>query len=166
MIIMPLSLPIPEIIFPVEFENAMVYEGCVPNGGTMRILVVEDEFTSRKLLTALLADYGQCDTASDGVECVEIFKAALAEGKPYDLLCMDIMMPNKDGHQALKEIRAIEYEQGIHPPNEVKVIMVTALNDPKTVVKAYYKGGAAAYLPKPIEVESLLAILRDLALID
>ncbi|QGY40994.1 response regulator [Pseudodesulfovibrio cashew] len=132
----------------------------------MRILIVEDEFTSRKLLTALLADYGQCDTASDGVECVDIFTKALDEGKPYDLLCMDIMMPNKDGHQALKEIRAIESQRGIPPSQESKVIMVTALNDPKTVVKAYYKGGAAAYLPKPIEVETLTAILRDLALID
>jgi two-component system chemotaxis response regulator CheY len=79
---------------------------------------------------------------------------------------MDIMMPNMDGHQALKELRAIEQEAGILPPDEVKVIMVTALNDPKTVVRAYYKGGAAAYLPKPIEVESLYTILRDLGLIE
>ena len=132
----------------------------------MRILIVEDELTSRKLLTAILSDYGHCDTASDGVECVEQFKLALEAGKPFDLVCMDIMMPNKDGQQALKEIRTIENEQGIHPPNETKVIMITALNDPETVVKAYYKGGAAAYLPKPIEIETLLAILRDLALID
>ncbi|WP_419788096.1 response regulator [Pseudodesulfovibrio sp.] len=132
----------------------------------MRILIVEDEFTSRKLLTALMNDFGQCDTANDGVECVEAFRKALSDGEPYDLVCMDIMMPNKDGHQALKEIRAIEQEFGVNPARETKVIMVTALNDPKTVVKAYYKGGAAAYLPKPIEVESLHAILRDLALID
>ena len=131
----------------------------------MRILIVEDEFTSRKLLTALLSDFGQCDTASDGVECVESFKEALKEGKPYDLVCMDIMMPNKDGHQALKDIRVIEQDSGVQSSNEAKVIMITALNDPKTVVKAYYKGGAAAYLPKPIEVDSLYAILRDLALI-
>lgn len=132
----------------------------------MRILIVEDEFTSRKLLTALLSDFGECDTASDGVECVEIFRKALEDKKPYDLVCMDIMMPNKDGHQALKEMRILEQEMEVSPSEEAKVIMVTALNDPKTVVKAYYKGGAAAYLPKPIEVESLHAILRDLALID
>ncbi|MCJ2164046.1 MULTISPECIES: response regulator [unclassified Pseudodesulfovibrio] len=132
----------------------------------MRILIVEDEFTSRKLLTALLSDSGDCDTASDGVECVSAFRKAVEEGKPYDLVCMDIMMPNKDGHQALKDIRAIEQEMGVPSADEAKVIMITALNDPKTVVKAYYKGGAAAYLPKPIEVESLYAILRDLALID
>tara|TARA_Y100001954_G_scaffold238820_1_gene308734 strand:- start:15225 stop:15641 length:417 start_codon:yes stop_codon:yes gene_type:complete len=135
-------------------------------GGVMRILIVEDEFTSRKLLTAFLKDVGECDTAADGVECVDMFKKALDEGRPYDLLCLDIMMPNKDGHQALKEIRAIEFERGIFSPDDVKVMMVTALNDPQTVVKAYYKGGAAAYLPKPIEVESLRAILRDLGFID
>lgn len=132
----------------------------------MRVLIVEDEFTSRKLLWALLADFGECDTARDGVECVAQFRLALSQGAPYDLICMDIMMPNMDGHQALKELRAIEQEAGILPPDEVKVIMVTALNDPKTVVRAYYKGGAAAYLPKPIEVESLYAILRDLGLIE
>jgi two-component system chemotaxis response regulator CheY len=131
----------------------------------MRVLIVEDEFTSRKLLWALLADFGECDTARDGVECVDMFRQALAQGKPYDLVCLDIMMPNMDGHQALKEIRTIEQELGIRSLAEVKVVMVTALNDPKTVVKAYYKGGAAAYLPKPIEVESLHAILRDLDLI-
>lgn len=132
----------------------------------MRFLIVEDEFTSRTLLTALLKDFGDCDAASDGVECVEKFQKALDENRPYDLVCLDVMMPNKDGHQALKEIRRIEHDMNVQPVDEVKVIMVTALNDPKTVVKAYYKGGAAAYLPKPIEIESLHAILRDLALID
>lgn len=132
----------------------------------MRFLIVEDEFTSRTLLTALLKDFGECDAASDGVQCVEKFQQALDEKRPYDLVCMDVMMPNKDGHQALKEIRRIEHDMAIAPVDEVKVIMVTALNDPKTVVKAYYKGGAAAYLPKPIEIETLHAILRDLALID
>lgn len=139
--------------------NAHFYEGA------MKILVVEDEFASRKLLTTLLSDYGQCDTAVDGVECVKLFQDALNSGKPYDLVCLDIMMPHKDGHQALKEIRAIEKERGIKPSGEAKVIMVTALNDPTTVVKAYYKGGVNAYLPKPIEIDSLLAILRDLEII-
>ncbi len=131
----------------------------------MKILVVEDEFASRKLLTTLLADYGQCDAAVDGVECVNMFQAAFEAGQPYDLVCLDIMMPHKDGHQALKEIREIEKQQGVKPSEEAKVIMVTALNDPTTVVKAYYKGGVNAYLPKPIEVDSLLAILRDLEII-
>jgi two-component system, chemotaxis family, chemotaxis protein CheY len=132
----------------------------------MRILIVEDEFTSRKLLTSLLSDYGQCDTAADGVECVQSFRTALDEGRPYDLVCLDIMMPNMNGHQALNEMRKLESERGIKPSAEAKVIMVTALNDPSTVVKAYYKGGVSAYLPKPIEIDTFLSILRDLDMID
>jgi two-component system chemotaxis response regulator CheY len=75
-------------------------------------------------------------------------------------------MPNMNGHQALNEIRKLESERGIKPSAEAKVIMVTALNDPSTVVKAYYKGGGSAYLPKPIEIDTLLSILRDLDMID
>lgn len=131
----------------------------------MRILVVEDEFASRKLLKTLLSDYGDCDTAVDGDECVRKFEDALNAREPYDLVCLDIMMPNKDGHQALKEIRELEKRRGVRPSDESKVIMVTALNDPTTVVKAYYKGGVNAYLPKPIEVDTLLSILRDLEII-
>lgn len=132
----------------------------------MRILIVEDEFASRKLLTAILADYGECDTANDGGECAEAYRKSLEKGRSYDLVCLDIMMPVMDGHQALKEIRQLEKEHGVRPSEEAKVIMITALNDPTTVVKAYYKGGVSAYLPKPIEVDVLLSIMRDLELID
>lgn len=132
----------------------------------MRILIVEDEPTSRKLLTTFMVEYGQCDQAVDGIECVEMFKRSVEEGVPYDLIFLDIMMPNKDGNQALKEIRDYERVLGVDPASEVKVIMVTALNDPKSMVRAYYKGGAAAYLTKPVEMDHLLDKLRELDIID
>ncbi len=64
--------------------------------------------------------------------------------QPYDLLCMDIMMPVMDGHEALLKIREMEKSLGIFGPEEVKVIMLSALDDAKTVMKAYYKGGATS----------------------
>lgn len=131
----------------------------------MRVLIVEDDFTSRKLLQMILTPHGECDIAVNGDECVDAFKLALREGKPYDLVCLDIMMPQKDGHQALKEIRAIERDHGIKSPGEVKVIMTTALDDPKNVVEAYYKGGATSYIPKPIDKHMFLHLLRNLSLI-
>ena len=67
----------------------------------MRILLAEDNFVTRKLMVAILSQYGECDVAVDGMEAVDAFLMALEDGKPYDLICLDIMMPVMDGFQAL-----------------------------------------------------------------
>ena len=88
------------------------------------------------------------------------------EGKrPYDLICMDIMMPGVDGNEALKQIRQLEKDLGVPPALEVKVIMTTALDDPKTVIHTYYIGGATSYLVKPISKQKLIRELRTFGLI-
>jgi two-component system, chemotaxis family, chemotaxis protein CheY len=131
----------------------------------MRFLVVEDDFTSRKLLQKILAPYGEVDVAVNGQEAVEAFELALSENNPYGLVCMDIMMPEMDGQEALKRIREIERQRGIANTDEVKVIMTTALDDPKNVVEAYYKGGATSYVPKPIDRQLFLQLLRNIGII-
>lgn len=132
----------------------------------MRVLIVEDDFISRKLLQKLLGHYGDCDIAVNGMEAIRAFKVALEEKQPYDLICMDIMMPHIDGQQALKEIRKMEKEMNIDPANEAKVIMTTALDDPRNVVESFYKGGATSYIIKPIDKKKLLDEVRKLGLID
>ncbi|MBI4806434.1 MAG: response regulator [Desulfovibrio sp.] len=131
----------------------------------MKALVVEDDFASRKLLQKILAPYGEVDIAVNGVEAIEAFTKSLEEGAPYELILMDIMMPEMDGQTALKNIRAIERERNITSMQEAKVIMTTALDDPKNVVEAYYKGGASSYVPKPIDKQMLLHLLKNLGLI-
>ncbi len=131
----------------------------------MRVLIVEDDFTSRKLMQNILAPYGECDIAVNGKEAVEAFEEGLKNDNPYDLVCMDIMMPEMDGQEALKQIRSIEKNMGIRGPKEVKVVMTTALDDPKNVVEAYYKGGATSYIPKPIDRQLFVHLLRNLGLI-
>jgi two-component system chemotaxis response regulator CheY len=132
----------------------------------MRLLIVEDDFTSRMLLQKILGHYGDCDIAVNGREAVEAFRMALDEGKPYDLVCMDIMMPQLDGQQALKEIRSIEKEKVTSIEDEVKVIMTTALDDPKSVVESLYRGGATSYIVKPIDRKKLVEEVRKLGLLD
>jgi two-component system, chemotaxis family, chemotaxis protein CheY len=90
---------------------------------------------------------------------------ALDEGAPYTLVCLDIMMPKMDGHQALKAIRAMEKERQIGSRREAKVVMITALGDPRDIIEAYYKGGADAYITKPIFMNSLIQTIRELGLI-
>jgi len=132
----------------------------------MRVLVVEDDFTSRKILQKILAPFGEVHIAVNGLEAVEAFTQSLDDNHSYDLICMDIMMPEMDGQTALKRIRALEKDRGVPPPDEVKIIMTTALDDPKNVVEAYYKGGATSYVPKPIDKHMLLHLIKTLGLIE
>ena len=131
----------------------------------LKILIVEDDFISRNILHHTLSNYGQCDIAVNGKEAVNAFKRALGQSQPYDLICMDIMMPGMDGHEALAQIRALEDELKIEKSAETKVIMTTALNDTKSVSDAIYKGGALSYFVKPIDQEKLYEELRVLGLI-
>lgn len=122
----------------------------------MRILIVEDDFGSRRLLQALLKPYGTCDVVVDGAEAVEAFRLAHEDGQRYDVIFLDIMMPRLDGQEALKQIRTVEKELGIRGVEEVKVVMTTALEDPRNVVEAYYRGGATSYIVKPIDKEKIM----------
>ncbi len=131
----------------------------------MRILIAEDDFISRRIIKEILAPYGDCDVVVDGEEAVQAFQMALEEEKPYDVICLDIMMPKTDGHEALKRIRETEKTAGIRGSAEVKVIMVTALDDPKTVFQAFYKGGATSYIVKPIDKDKVIGEIRSLGLI-
>lgn len=128
----------------------------------MRILIVEDELASRKFLAHVMTSYGECDAVVDGAEAVLAFIEAIESGNRYDLICLDIMMPEMDGQEALKEIRVIEKEHEIPLKLETKVMMTTALADPSNVMEAYYKGGASIYLAKPLDVEKIREAMIEL----
>ena len=129
----------------------------------LKILIVEDDFTCRKLLQTFLSEYGDCFVAINGHEAVEAVRETLDEGQPYDLICLDIMMPEMDGHEALEAIRQIENEHGIAGLDGVKVIMTTALGDSKNVIGAF-RTGCEAYIVKPVSKEKLLEEMEKLGL--
>jgi len=129
----------------------------------MKTLIVEDDFTSRLLLQELLKSYGPCHIAVNGKEAVEATAAAL-EDEPYDLICLDIMMPEMDGLEVLRRIREQEEARDILSSNGAKIVMTTALGDIKNVIAAY-KSLCDGYLTKPIQKAKLLEELRKLELI-
>ena len=131
----------------------------------MKTLIVEDDFASRRLMQKYLSPYGETDIVVDGEEALEAFTLALNEEKPYDLVCLDIMLPKKDGQEVLEELRSIESEHGILGNDAVKVLMTTALGDAKNVLKAF-RSQCEGYLQKPISKEAIVRELRELNLIE
>lgn len=122
----------------------------------MKFLVVDDDFNSRRLVQKLLHPYGYVDVATDGEEGIEAFRSALRDGEPYDVITLDILMPNIDGQQALREIREIEKEQAIPSERAAKIIMLTGLDDSEEVHDAFFLGDATSYIVKPIRKKLLL----------
>ena len=130
----------------------------------MRTLIVEDEFNSRNLMTKFLNPLGPTDVATDGFEATSAFKQAHDENEPYDLICLDIMMPNKDGYETLKEIREIEKELGIRGLDGVKIIMTTAVDSKQSILNTF-RQGCESYIIKPIGKNKLYDELQQLELL-
>ncbi len=130
----------------------------------LKILIAEDDFASRKVIHSMLKPYGDCDIVVNGKEAIDAFQQAMDDGKKYDLVCLDIMMPEMDGQKALKKIREIENEKEIYGSDHVKTIMVTALKDSKNIMESF-KSQCDDYLVKPIRKEKLVEQLHALGLI-
>ena len=122
-------------------------------------MIVEDDLVSRRLMEKLLSSYGECEVVTNGLEAIDAFHEAYAEKRPYDLMCLDIMMPRMDGHEVLRCIRQLEDKRRIDGKQRVRVIVTTALSDRKNVMRAIF-GKCEAYLVKPIGKENLLEKLE------
>jgi len=130
----------------------------------LKILITEDDFASRRALQLFLSPHGDCVIAVNGYETVETFKEALEAGEPYDLICLDILMPEMNGHEALKAIRQAERDHGVDVSNLVKVIMTTSKNSADDIAEAF-GSGCDAYVIKPLSKDKLYSELRKLVLI-
>lgn len=127
----------------------------------MKILIVEDDLSSRKFLYKFMSYYGECDITVDGMEGLDAYLIALNENEPYDLICLDIMMPKVDGVKVLKTIREVESQKEIEGDKKVKIIMTTALND-VDVVKNSFDSGCEVYANKPIDIKKLETVMEKL----
>lgn len=136
--------------------------------GQLKILIVEDDFTSRTILDKFLSEFGNCDIASNGMEAIAAFTETYLLDPPqtYDLICMDIKMPIMDGLQACKTIREIERGKGIEgTPIETAIVITSAAQDPATIIRACYECGANYYFVKPLDFNQIKRQLQKLRLI-
>jgi CheY-like chemotaxis protein len=119
-----------------------------------RILVVEDVPSQQKLLERALTSSGHSvATAGSGLQAVD-----RVEQEPFDVVLMDVQMPGMSGLDAIRVIRERESYQGTH----TAIVAVTSHlvgNDSDQC----YAAGADAYLPKPIDLTSLMAVINVVA---
>lgn len=125
----------------------------------MKILIVEDDTSLQDLMQLYLIDLGTCDTANNGIEAFEAVKQAIEAGQPYDLICMDVMMPQMNGLEAMKKIRQMEFQHFKEGLTSAKIIMITAKDMAKDMVTAF-NAGCEAYITKPFSRETLLEQIR------
>lgn len=129
----------------------------------MRMLIAEDDCASARYMSGLLSRLGECVVVADGELAMDAYRKAQAEGCPFQLICLDVMMPHRSGQEVLEAIRRLEQQAGVLPGQGVKIIMTTALGDMRSVMSAY-KGGATAYITKPILTERLFETICSLGL--
>ena len=115
-----------------------------------KVLAVDDDVRNLFALSSVLSSYGmQVEMAKNGKSALEKLK----ESKDYDIVLMDIMMPEMDGYEAIRRIRKMpEYES-------LPIIALTAKamkNDREKCLAA----GASEYISKPVDNEKLLSMLR------
>ena len=128
----------------------------------MKILIAEDDRISRSFFQKFMSAYGTCDIAVDGMEALDLYMDAVKAKAPYDLLCLDIMMPRVDGLKVLKVVRAMEEQHGL---SRAKIIMMTALSDVEYVDQAMDLG-CDAYASKPIDTVKVEEVLKNLGLLE
>lgn len=127
----------------------------------MKILIAEDDLSSRKFLYKFMSSYGECDLTVDGMEALDAFLMAVEDGEPYDLVCVDIMMPKVDGVKVLQVIRDIERQKEVPDRERCRIIMTTALNDVE-LVNRLFEYGCEAYATKPIDIKKLSQVMEKL----
>lgn len=128
----------------------------------MKSLVVDDDAVSRLVLEDVLARFGKVDTCGDGADAVNAAAVALDQGEPYDLICMDIVMPTMGGLDALHLIRHDEMRREV--PRS-KVVVITGDEDTDNIGKAFGRL-CDAYIVKPVDPEEFLNLLECLCQID
>jgi PAS domain S-box-containing protein len=132
-------------------------DGHPPRAGAgLAVLVAEDNEINALLARALLARLGHRPTiATSGVQAVEAWLAARAAGEPYDLVLMDVRMPDLDGIEATRRIRAAEAAAG---GARIPIVALTA-NAFGEDRDACLAAGMDAFLTKPLDRERLADLL-------
>lgn len=118
----------------------------------MKILVVDDDLASRKKMERIMGSFGQCQAVESGNAAMEAFLEALNQGQPFDLVTLDIVMPDKDGIETLLDLRELEQALGAPGHKRATVFMVTSKSEKDSLITCV-QAGCDDYIIKPFDRE-------------
>jgi len=132
-------------------------------GEPIQALLLDDDPSVLRLLENHLGTGFQCSTASRGQEAINAARGMLDQGKRFDLMLLDIGLPDMDGRQVLAQIRELEKSYGVTSMQRAKTIMITAADTPQDKLKAY-REACGGYITKPFDKSQLLQMIEAVGL--
>lgn len=130
----------------------------------MRALIVDDQHVSRMKVQKIMESFCQADAVDCGQAAIDAFEKALATDAPYDLVTLDISMPDMDGRRVLQIMRKLEILNEISKERRAKILMITSSSDRDTVITSI-QSGCDDYLVKPLNKEAISGKLKKFGLI-
>jgi two-component system sensor histidine kinase/response regulator len=121
----------------------------LPDVSHLKVLIVDDNQTNRRILSQQLGSWGmQSDAASDGLEALALLRSAQARGRSYDFALMDMRMPNMDGIELARAVRADPNLAGLH------MVIMSSL-DERPDAATLDAIGVRFYINKPVKPSNL-----------
>lgn len=126
----------------------------------IRALVIEDDPAIRDMIRRFLAPVALCDLAGDGVTGLAALEQAMDRGQPYELVCLDLVMPVMDGWETLARLRELEDLRGIGDPARVRVLVLTARDSSQNLARLRAFTSREGLLLKPFRRSDLFEHIR------
>jgi DNA-binding response OmpR family regulator len=127
----------------------------------MKILIVDDDKLILSLVSGILPEYINTETAEDAGSAIEAYHKALDKNEPFDLVLLDIRMPDTPGIDVVVYIRENERKENFQADKQIKIIMISSFSD-EDIKIASSVSGADDYIVKPITRDVLIEKINDL----
>ena len=127
----------------------------------MHILIADDSEADQLILSSMMKRLGDCQVVSFGSAVLTAIQRNIEANTPFELLCLDIMLPDMGGHEVLQQVRQYEKSRSIPKAERLKILMTTGMHDVKHILKATNLG-CDGYLTKPVSKERLMIELSKL----
>lgn len=129
----------------------------------MKTLIIEDDYSANTMFVRFLENYGECDGFTTGYDGMQAYQNALNSGQPYDLIIIDIILPDMNGYTVMESIRDEESARSIPINERSKIILTTSLDDEENrKLKEKLKIGQEAYYVKNFALDGLKEKLAEL----